>query len=310
MRDSFFVCYIHHIHPSNFKPAILRPAMPQAKRPLEQLAGEEDATTPSPSKRNKLQPHLVCPFYARSPLEFHKCRPRPGEAGGKNKFMFTRHADMLQHYRRYHLLPLHCPRCWKVFKRADEEQDHARESNRCDLVPSPPFVGVSENQIKSMTRAPNMSLEERWRHDWTIIFPGIGEDQCVLGPYATINEDWIDIIIKCISKFQSTKPDLSPATFDAICQMFENQRLAAAPGPAAYAEPPAHAAREHVEGGLPGPVSDEFVHGYSGYLGEAEQGSSNVGQDFGVNPADLQLSDPTPETPNWNDFEFEGSDST
>lgn len=273
--------------------------MPRYKRPLEQPPDGGGATAPSPSKRNKSDskgPYFVCHYYARSPLEsqFHKCRPRTGEGDGRTTFKFRRYGDLLQHHRREHLLPSHCPRCWMVFKQADQEQDHARAPNRCDLVPSAPFVGVSLNQLQAMAQGSKMSLEQRWRRDWTIIFPGIGEDQCLRGPYAIINEDSIDIITERIFQLQSVRPDLCAATLDAVRQMFGGQRLVAARSPV-FLGPAVAGPTADVEPLM----SDEFLHDYGEYLGETGQSSGNAGQDLpipirglGVSPADLPPSNP------------------
>ena len=289
--------------------------MPRPKR--QQPAQDEGNATPL--KRTRPQPkpdtkelirYLACHFYVRSPLEFIACRPSLGGRDGNephNMFDPERPTDLKQHHERKHKLPPHCPRCWQVFKCADQQQDHSRTATSCPVVASAPFVGVTIQQLSEMARAPKgMSAEDRWRRDYAIIFPR--ETPFTRSPYATPEYHYIDIFTQYIKSI----PNVPQASLDAICQHIQSQRLVprteslpppydrvpgpAAPEAAADVECSAQVVRgPSGEGEISGAASDraaQLMPMYVGHPDEAEPGPSNVRQDLPipmhtVNPADL-----------------------
>jgi hypothetical protein len=117
-------------------------------------------------------------------------------------------------------MPRYCPRCSTVFDNTDEELAHVRDLNRCPIVPNQPFLGLTPEQLSKMVRATRkMTLEERWRRDYSIIFSK--EPTSLKNPYRSPIHDDIDIVTEVIK----STPNVSRGVLDQICQYIESQRL-------------------------------------------------------------------------------------
>ncbi|SPO07606.1 uncharacterized protein DNG_10301 [Cephalotrichum gorgonifer] len=142
-------------------------------------------------ERRTNQPHTIpslqgedgrdfaCPFYKHDPLTHRICLFRQTLTG-------TNYVK--QHLRRYHLPPMHCPSCGRVFGLQSDLDGHIRERTCEQREFTHP--GLTQTQQEALKRVPREgSPKERWYKMWDIIFPNAPRPA---SPY--VSDPWIEVI--------------------------------------------------------------------------------------------------------------------
>lgn len=82
-----------------------------------------------------------------------------------------------EHLYRAHKKPIHCKRCWTLFKSQEELEEHMiiQAADICETVPGKTPDGITVEQVmqlrsrKKSTR--EQSDEDRWRDIYRLLFP-------------------------------------------------------------------------------------------------------------------------------------------
>ena len=77
------------------------------------------------------------------------------------------------HFLREHQIPIYCPRCSQTFKSSDEKDEHQREENPCQILPSQTWDGINEIQKKQLKKrvSTKNTVVESWNLIYKILFP-------------------------------------------------------------------------------------------------------------------------------------------
>jgi len=78
-----------------------------------------------------------------------------------------------QHLERMHTIPIHCPKCYAVFRNNTEARDkHVREGT-CQTVPERCLEGIDKATMRKLKRrGTSKSVQESWYSMFTTLFPG------------------------------------------------------------------------------------------------------------------------------------------
>ncbi|KAJ2902233.1 uncharacterized protein MKZ38_000835 [Zalerion maritima] len=135
-----------------------------------------------PERRRKLEssgagrdmepgPLFACIFYKKYPVKYH--RDGSGACSGPG---FPTIHRLKEHLFRYHRVPVHCPRCRKVFKLHGERDNHLQQEP-CEIKKAPAFDGLNEDQVtllkvrkRKSDRRPEGDI---WREAFRIVFPEV-----------------------------------------------------------------------------------------------------------------------------------------
>lgn len=159
---------------------------------------ERSGKRSQPSPEKEKEQYLACPFYKHDPRPkpwgFLECRTHASDsishlryelrglrsaetpnAKFRTTFLLQDCADVhnRQHLKRKHVIPTHCPRCFKHFKFDSTKDAHLLEEERCSRVLENPFLDrISNVQWDSINKpiASNGSLEIPWYKFYNIIF--------------------------------------------------------------------------------------------------------------------------------------------
>lgn len=78
-----------------------------------------------------------------------------------------------QHLERMHTIPVHCPKCYAVFRNNTESRDkHVREDT-CQTVPERRLDGIDKATMRKLKRrGTSKSMQDSWYSVFTLLFPG------------------------------------------------------------------------------------------------------------------------------------------
>ncbi|KAF4981681.1 hypothetical protein FZEAL_2568 [Fusarium zealandicum] len=157
------------------------------KRGLDNDDGPDDLGRGSggdQDKRRKTEPlsaeavhNLACPFVKGYPDdEWPRCQ----------KGWSTVHR-IKEHIYRYHKVPIHCDRCFSLFKTEKQLKEHRREAVSC-LVVNPPrrMPGIDtemKERLKCRQGIQNATEETKWQKMYRILFP---EEEDIPSPYCDL----------------------------------------------------------------------------------------------------------------------------
>ncbi|KAH0389993.1 hypothetical protein KCU89_g16082, partial [Aureobasidium melanogenum] len=142
---------------------------PRGKR-RRNLAEEDDGNDKEqPPKRKSrvtradedLAP-LACPFVKFDPLKHEKCYT----------FVLKGVSRVKQHLERVHSIPIHCPKCYSIFRNAEARDKHVREGT-CQTAPERRLEGIDEATMRKLKRrVTSRSVSESWYSMFALLFPG------------------------------------------------------------------------------------------------------------------------------------------
>ncbi|KAG9591891.1 hypothetical protein KCU77_g9592, partial [Aureobasidium melanogenum] len=135
------------------------------------LAGEDDGNDKEQPPKRKSRftradedlPPLACPFVKFDPLKHEKCY----------RFLLKGVSRVKQHLERAHSIPIHCPRCYSIFRNNAEARDkHVRE-NTCQTAPERRLEGIDDLTMRKLKRrVTSRSVSESWYSMYALLFPG------------------------------------------------------------------------------------------------------------------------------------------
>lgn len=148
----------------------------------EDDANEDDKTPKRKSRAPRSDedlPPLACPFVKFDPLKHQKCYTYVLKGISRVKSVermnhYKIDTDMLrQHLERMHTIPVHCPRCYTVFRNNTEARDkHVREGT-CQTVPEQHLEGIDKATMRKLKRrGTSKSVQDSWYSMFTLLFPG------------------------------------------------------------------------------------------------------------------------------------------
>lgn len=78
-----------------------------------------------------------------------------------------------QHLERMHTIPVHCPKCYAVFRNNTEARDkHVREGT-CQTVPERCLEGIDKATMRKLKRrGTSKSVQDSWYSLFALLFPG------------------------------------------------------------------------------------------------------------------------------------------
>ncbi|OMP87734.1 hypothetical protein BK809_0007822 [Diplodia seriata] len=137
----------------------------------EQRGGPKQCRSPSPHPGYRGL-RIACPYFKRNPRSPPK-NPSCFQNGFKDVTKMKEHLD------RVHNCSIRCPRCYLVFKKQKEVDDHLRVDQICVQIQEPPLVdGYNAAQAEELKgRRRSQPLEDKWRAIWGILFPSDPEHE-------------------------------------------------------------------------------------------------------------------------------------
>ncbi|KAG9687106.1 hypothetical protein KCU95_g8905, partial [Aureobasidium melanogenum] len=108
-------------------------------------------------------PPLACPFAKFDPFKHEKCYT----------FVLRGVSRVKQHLERVHSIPIHCPKCYSIFRNNTEARDkHVREGT-CQNAPERRLEGIDESTMRKLKRrVTSRSVPESWYSMYELLFPG------------------------------------------------------------------------------------------------------------------------------------------
>jgi hypothetical protein len=90
-----------------------------------------------------------------------------------------------QHLDRVHSIPVHCPKCYAVFRNNPEVRDKHVKEGTCQTVSKRYLEGIDEATMRQLKRrTTSKSVQESWYSIFALLFPGAKkpESPCKLIP--------------------------------------------------------------------------------------------------------------------------------
>lgn len=111
----------------------------------------------------KMERTFACPFCKWKPLTYSSCRG----------YTLKEISRVKMHLNRIHQVPIHCDRCYQVFKTEEEKRVHSRSVN-CTILPERTFEGMTGDMVKLVHRRVDArkAKAEQWYDIFKILFPG------------------------------------------------------------------------------------------------------------------------------------------
>ncbi|KAK6006483.1 hypothetical protein QM012_006893 [Aureobasidium pullulans] len=138
------------------------------RRTLGEQDDGDDDEQPSKRKSKAVRPDeelppLACPFVKFDPLKHDKCYT----------FVLKGVSRVKQHLERVHSIPIHCPKCYSIFRNNAEARDkHVREDT-CQTAPERRLEGIDEMTMRKIKRrVTGRSVSESWYSIFSLLFPG------------------------------------------------------------------------------------------------------------------------------------------
>ncbi|EQB56299.1 hypothetical protein CGLO_03692 [Colletotrichum gloeosporioides Cg-14] len=134
----------------------------------------QTSSVPEPAPRGKKTPpkkakpggkRYACHYYKRWPIKHNVCLSHGQEAP---RYVKT-------HLLRSHRQPIHCPTCFKDFKKRIEFNDHVveRACERSEGTTCPFMEKISDDQENLLEHLPPGDGDDKWYAIWDVLFPGV-----------------------------------------------------------------------------------------------------------------------------------------
>ncbi|KAI5207512.1 hypothetical protein E4T39_01937 [Aureobasidium subglaciale] len=139
------------------------------KRRRNGMGQEDDNEDEQPPKRKgkvaKSEddlPPLACPFSKFDPLKHDKCYT----------FVLKGISRVKQHLERVHSIPIHCPKCYAIFRNNPEARDRHVRQGTCNNAPERRLEGIDEITMRKLKRrVTSKSVKDSWYSMYTLLFP-------------------------------------------------------------------------------------------------------------------------------------------
>ncbi|KAI4717534.1 hypothetical protein E4T48_06308 [Aureobasidium sp. EXF-10727] len=147
------------------------PCLPLGSKRRRNVAEEGDGNEDEqpPKRKSKAGrsdedlPPMACPFVKFDPLKYDKCYT----------FVLKGVSRVKQHLERVHSIPIHCPKCYSVFRNNTEARDRHVRANTCQTAPERRLEGIDESTMRKLKRrATSRSASESWYSMFALLFPG------------------------------------------------------------------------------------------------------------------------------------------
>ncbi|KAH8719328.1 hypothetical protein GQ44DRAFT_809716 [Phaeosphaeriaceae sp. PMI808] len=106
---------------------------------------------------------LACPYFKHDHRKHHPS----GACSGPGWFTIPR---LKGHLYRQHTMPLHCRRCYEIFKNEAQITEHSRLSDGCVMRDAKLIEGFDKDQEKKLKDRSTMFQAESEEHKWKIVY--------------------------------------------------------------------------------------------------------------------------------------------
>ncbi|KAG9987461.1 hypothetical protein KCU98_g3324, partial [Aureobasidium melanogenum] len=147
-------------------PPLLSPGGKRRRTLAEEDDGNDKEQPPKRKSRviraDEELPPLACPFVKFDPLKHEKCYT----------FVLRGVSRVKQHLERVHSIPIHCPKCYSIFRNNEARDKHVREGT-CQTAPERRLEGIDEATMRKLKRrVTSRSVSESWYSMFALLFPG------------------------------------------------------------------------------------------------------------------------------------------